>query len=207
MPILAATRWPNNAHMIRDAARLGYLRKTDRVLDPTYGKGIWWKEWKPRRLVKHDVVMDGVDFRNLPHPDGHFDVVAFDPPYVSAGGRATTTIKAFYDQYGLRDAPTSPALLQRLINDGLTEQHRVVKKRGFVLCKTMNYVSSGHLWLGVHETIEHAQFLGFEVWDMLLFLGDARMQPKRTRKDGQKVRQQHARQNYSTLLVLKKKRA
>lgn len=48
-PVLAATRWATNADLIVDCVRLGYLRATDHVLDPTYEGGRWWTRFRPRR--------------------------------------------------------------------------------------------------------------------------------------------------------------
>lgn len=197
--IKAAQHWRTNGELIADVARLGYIRTTDKVLDPTHGKGKWWTEFRPHQLVTHDLAIDQVDFRSLPHDDGEFDVVAFDPPYVSAGGRKTTTIDDFYERYGLRDAPTSPASLQVMNNDGLTEAKRVVKKRGFILVKTMNYVSSGKLWLGTYHTQFHAlEELDLIEVDSFVHIGHAGPQPKHNK-------QVHARTNVSFLYVFQKR--
>lgn len=210
-PVLRATFWKSNAELIEDCVRLGYLKPEWKTLDPTYGKGIWWKNWKPKRLVKHDLELDGVDFRNLPHRANTFDAITYDPPYVSAGGRATTTIREFYAAYGLHGAPTTPKKLQRLINDGLTEMHRVVKPGGIVMVKCQDYISSGSLWSGTYLTERKARALGFEVVDKLIHIRKSGgPQPKgRTRKGPNGTRidtvQQHARGNTSMLLVLRKK--
>lgn len=196
-PVLACTPWRTNAELIADCARLGYLKDTDRILDPTYGRGIWWQEWTPQELqkpVEHD-------FRDMDwFADASFDAVAYDPPYVSVGGRKTTTLPDMHDRYGLTDAPTTPKQLQKLINDGLTEMHRVVKPRGYVLTKCQDYVSSGKLWLGTHWTLTHALELGFECVDRLEHYGTPRPQPPGRR-------QVHARRNLSTLFVFRKGRA
>src|SRR3546814_9896510 len=118
-PVLAADTWRTNADLIADVARLGHLRPEWRTVDPTYGRGLWWQSWRPGELVTHDLRLDGVDFRDLPHDDDSFDAVAFDPPYVSVGGRKTTGMADLHDRFGLTDAPTSPAGLQELIDDGL----------------------------------------------------------------------------------------
>ena len=192
-PILASGSWPTNAELIADVAKL-YLDESWRILDPTHGKGIWWKKWRPRELVTHDIRQDGVDFRSLPHRDAEFDAVAFDPPYVCVGGRKTTTIEDMHDRYGLTDAPKSPAELQDLINAGLAECLRVCKPGRPVLVKVQDYVSSGKLWIGTHHTLTHALKLGATLTDRFEHVTSIRPQPPGRR-------QVHARRNLSTLCV------
>ena len=196
-PVLAATAWPTNGDLIADCARLGYLRKEWRTLDPTYGRGVWWTKWEPDELVTYHRPIDGSDFRDLPEPDASFDAVAYDPPYVCVGGRKTTGTADMHDRYGLTGAPTSPAKLQRLIDDGLAEMHRVVKPRGIILVKCQDYVSSGKLWPGTHRTLAFALGLDLSLVDRLEHVSGVRPQPPGRR-------QVHARRNLSTLFVLQK---
>jgi tRNA G10 N-methylase Trm11 len=198
--VLAATAWPTNADLIADCARLGYLRDEWHTLDPTYGRGTWWRKFQPAHLTTHDLKIDGIDFRALPEPDDHFDAVAFDPPYVSMGGRATTTLGDYQERYGADTAPLSPAGVQTLINEGLCELQRVVRPRGIVLVKCQDYVSSGKLWAGTHKTLAFALELGFEYVDRLEHIAPA----PRPQPPGRL--QVHARRNLSTLLVLRRPR-
>src|SRR4051812_37758885 len=101
--ILAADTWASNALLIEAVHKLGYLRVTDHVLDPTYEKGTWWKTWRPPLLTPHPRAVDGTDFRSLPHQDAAFDAIAFDPPYVCPGGRSTSNIKEMHDRYGMNE--------------------------------------------------------------------------------------------------------
>lgn len=211
-PVLAAGTWPTNAALIGDVARL-YLSDDDRVLDPTYGRGLWWSDWRPADLTAHDgdptksPTGEAVDFRHLPYDDGTFDAAAYDPPYVCVGGRKTTTIADHHDRYGLTDAPTSPAALQsEVINPGLSEVARVVRPKGLILVKCQDYISSGRLWIGTHHTLTHALGLGLEVVDRLEHVSGVRPQPT-TNRDGSPRRQVHARRNLSTLFVLRRPRS
>lgn len=220
MTVLAAGNWNTNAELILDCLELGYVSNKFRTLDPTYGGGKWWSLWEPKGLVKSDISM-GVDFRKMPYEDESFDCITYDPPYVSTGGRETTTIEEFFERYGLTDAPRSPAGLQEMIDDGLTEMWRLIAPRGYVLVKCMTYVSSGKLWLGSYLTLKHALELGFKVQDQFEHVGHPGPQPKdRTHKceackgspegcpkcDGGRVvsRQQHAARNATTLYVFMK---
>lgn len=221
-PVLAATYWPTNGHMIADLAKIGYLKKNLLTLDPTYGEGLWWTEWQPSegKLFDHDLKIDGHDFRNLPYRDNYFGQITYDPPYVSVGGRDTSNIKVMYDAYGLRDAPTSPVKLQKLINEGLTEMYRLVRPArrlasgelsgGIVICKQMNYVSSGKLHLGIFHTMYHAWDLGFEIEAQLFHVrksgGPQPQNRTKKLKNGKivKSKQQHPHNNVSCALVLRK---
>ncbi len=196
-PVLAAHNWPSNAELILDCSRLGYLQDDWLTLDPTFGKGVWWQLWKPKQLVALNRKLDGSDFRKLDYPDNHFDAIAFDPPYCSKGGRSTSGITKMDERYGQDDAPATPALLQDLINDGLTEMHRLAKPGAIVLTKSMDYVSSGQLWEGTYLTRKHAEELGFKAVDRFEHVGHPGPQPPGRR-------QVHARRNLSTLYVFRK---
>jgi tRNA G10 N-methylase Trm11 len=197
MTILAANTWPTNAELIEDVARL-HLGDVQIMVDPTYGRGVWWKKWRPPMLVSHDLAIDGVDFRELPHPSEHFDAAAFDPPYVSIGGRATSQMREMYERFGLLDAPRSPEDLQGLINSGLVEVRRVTRRGGLILVKCQDYISSGKLWAGTHRTLKFAESIGLELVDRFEHVA------KRPRPQPSGRRQVHARRNLSTLLVLRR---
>lgn len=213
--VLAAHPWASNAELIAACAQLGYLRFTDHVLDPTYGEGVWWKQWRPERLTTHQRAIDGTDFRHLPHPDASFDAVAYDPPYVCPGGRKTSTVQAMHDRYGMNEgghadpAFRTPAELQELINDGLTEMVRLVRPArtqndgGIIVVKCQNYIWSGRLWEGAELTRDHARALGCSVVDRLEMITRPGPQPT-TNLDGSPRRQVHARRNLSTLFVFRR---
>ena len=192
MTVLAANNWKTNADLIADCHRLGYIKDGQRVLDATYGRGVWWKQYRPVGLEPFSG-----NFLELPYSDLHFHVATFDPPYISPGGRKTSTINEFNDRYGLHFSPSSPADLQMVINQGLGEVASKVRPRGLILVKCMDYVSSGKLWIGTHYTLTHAlNALNMECIDRFEHVGRPRPQPKGRR-------QVHARRNLSTLLVLR----
>lgn len=194
--VLAASNWHTNAELIADVARLGYLRSEWLTLDMTPGRGIWWKTWRPDKLVT-----DGFeDFRDLPMEWGcRFQAVAYDPPYVCPGGRSTSTIQGFFDRYGLREVPATPELLQKdVIEPGLAEAHRVVEYGGIVLVKCKDYIWSGRMQLGTYWTLRYAFHLGFALVDRFEHIGSPGPQSQKT--------QVHARRNLSTLFVLRKDR-
>ncbi|MEM9467774.1 MAG: hypothetical protein AAGA90_20545 [Actinomycetota bacterium] len=201
-PVLAAGRigangrreWRNNAEMIADVAELYIDLEHDQVLDPTFGKGNWWTEVRPRHLTASDLLKgDGDtvprhDFTDLPHRDGSFAVVAFDPPYVSMGGRETSTADHTDDRFGMDTAPDSPDGVRDLIRAGIVEAERVLRRpspgirAGRLLVKCQDYVSSGHLQPGTHWAITDALATGgFRYVDRFEFVGPPPRQPSTTK--------------------------
>lgn len=207
--ICTVTVWPSNGEMMYDLYRIGYLNPRRKVVDMTYGKGVWWNYLEEQmgkplaRLVKHDIALDGVDFRvGLPEKTGSVGTVLFDPPYVSTGGRDTSTLHEFNERYGVLYSERTPELNQeRLINPGIAEAARIVIPDGEskVLVKCANYVSSKKYKQGVRWSIEFAESVGLTLHDQWIHAGHVRAQPKGRGID-------HARNNYSVLLVFTKKR-
>lgn len=202
IPILAIKVWPSNAELIADCARLGYLRKEWRTLDPTYGYGTFWNAWRPNTLFGTDLdpektmptlrkmYPEGVDFTDLPWSEAFFDAVVFDPPYKLNG----TPTEMVDERYGVHKVATWRDRM-KLIEDGLTECSRVLKAGGYLLLKCQDQVCSGKIrWQTIEFTI-HARTLGLGLVDRFDFLS-YRAQPAGTR-------QVHARRNASTLLVFK----
>lgn len=176
------------------------------VLDPTYGRGKWWTDYRPEGLITHDIKTDGVDFRKLPEATGSIDVVAFDPPYVTPGGRKTTTLPDFQERYGIDAVPTTIQETHDLITDGLWEMRRVLtpgsktkprKKPGVGLVKAMNYTSGGKYRRAAYDILDEAESMGFTLIDEIVHLTGTGPQPPH-------ARQCHARRNYSMLFVLQR---
>lgn len=195
--VLAVDRWATNAHLIADVAALGYLQRDWRTLDPTYGRGTWWNIWRPDDLVGYDLdpakspAGVGVDFRHLPHQDGAFAAVVFDPPY-KLNGTPTDSVDA---AYGVHEVASRAERLQ-LIIDGVTECARVLAAGGTLLVKCQDQVNGGKVRWQTDMVTEHARTLGLEKVDVFHMLG-GRQQPAGRR-------QVHARRNHSSLLVFRK---
>lgn len=183
--VLAAQQWPTNSDLIVDVARLGYLQTDWRVLDPTFHAGTWWRTWRPTegQLVTRCRDLDGSDFRDLSEfPDGHFDAIAFDPPYAAQGSKTTTTMPDYNARYGRDVVKSDASAVQHLMNDGLTEMWRLIRPDGIVLMKCQDYVWSGDLHLGTHWTLTHAIALGFIVEERFeMYALSPSPQPKRSR--------------------------
>jgi hypothetical protein len=189
--VVAVKAWPSNAHLIRDVARLGYLR--GHVCDVTYGLGTFWKLWMPERLTCHDKALDGVDFRHLPYDDETFDAVVFDPPYKLSG---TPALGDFDARFGI-DVPVRWQDRLALICDGARECARVTAAYGHLLVKVQDQVCSGAMRWQTDEVTAVATSCGLTKVDRFDLLGGGRSQPAGRR-------QVHARQRPSTLLVFRR---
>jgi hypothetical protein len=201
-PLESVIRCHENGPLIAQVASL-WIGPDELVVDMTYGEGLFWTHYRPERLVAHDLIVDGVDFRNLTEADGSVDVAVFDPPYVSAGGRSTTTIADFYRRYGLKDAPKTPAALRDYIAAGMAEGARIIRPGGRLMVKTMDYVSSGRMQWGRHHVVETALALGLEQVDEFVHHSGAGAQPKEN-LDGSPRRQVHSRRAHTFLCVFEK---
>jgi hypothetical protein len=209
MTYLSAKAWKNNAELIAEVAALYRFDEcVGFAIDLTYNTGKWWKKWKPKNLVANDIDQRygafHEDYRERTGwDDGFFDLVAYDPPYQSQGGRKTSTVPGMNDAYGRDLSAKSPAENQEWINLGLTEAVRICRPGGYVLCKTMDYRSSGKLWLGNHWTLTHALTLPVEVEAIYRHVTEPGPQPK-LNPDGSDRPQLSPRNNSSTLYLFRK---
>jgi len=164
-PILKSVIGGTNADLIAAVAPL-YL--TGSVLDVTYGLGIWWQKFKPDDFTFHDIELDGVDFRTLPHETGEFDTVCFDPPYVPRQGPAPAPIQRdqnFRERFGLHES-RGGIETTALIFAGLAECARV--SRRFVLVKCCDFTNGRQFQLGHFRVLQEAERLGLRCHDLIV---------------------------------------
>lgn len=191
--IYAAQKWPTNAHMIVDCARLGYLYRHWLVLDPTYGLGNFWKEWRPDNLITGDLFTKSqaiLDFTRLPFTNGTFNAVVYDPPYKMNGTPSHPDVP-----YGV-NIPTRWQDRIKLIIAGAIECARVVKNDGYLLVKCQDQVVSGKVVWQTDIVSRSMANCGMTKVDRFDMLTNPRPQPH--------SRQLHARRNSSALLVFQK---
>lgn len=157
-----------NADLIAAIAPI-YLAGT--VLDVTYGRGSWWTRYRPDNLTAHDLyTLDGVDFRDLPHPPDSFDTVCFDPPYIPTGGTSggSAVKDSFRDRFGVRHetGPVNEAAVADLYRSGLAEAARVA--RSFVLAKCTDYTHNHGFHSGYVTAVTAAAAAGLTLWDAIV---------------------------------------
>lgn len=183
--IMAADYYVNNARLMEAVAKL-WIKPDDVVIDPTYGKGGFYRRFRPGHLCGTDIKpeLGGIDFRNMPWVDGMADVVVFDPAYVTPGGRDTSTIPEMNQAYGMDTAEASVAAQWDVIVEGMVECYRVLKPGGIFMQKCMPYISSGRYQNYPFLVTYEMGNLDLEVVDQFMLVKkSAGPQPKnRTRK-------------------------
>lgn len=198
MVVLAAYPWRNNAELIADVARLGYL--DGRVLDVTYGLGTFWKVWRPADFTACDLepakspIGRSVDFTNLLPVLGarSFDAIVLDPPYKLNG----TPDGAIDGRFGVHEVTTAQGRIDLMLA-GVTECSHFLAAGGRLLVKCQDQVNAGRMWWQTDLVTARARECGLVKVDRFDLLGKHRPQPMGGR------RQQHAHGRPSTLLVFR----
>src|SRR3990167_256375 len=204
MPILTA-KVGTNADLFPDVLAL-YVPKGSRVLDMTYGKGVFWRkvneaDWD---LVRNDIASDRGeyhdDFRHIQWLDASFDAVVLDPPYIyhsgavhKEGGMHTDYRNDERAVAGVYGVPAVDAMFQ----DGMIEAYRLLRPLGILLVKCMDQiVGSKQVWQHI-TLIGMAEKLGYTVEDLFVLVLNGAL----IMRWGHQV---HARKNHSYFLVFRK---
>jgi hypothetical protein len=195
----SVVRTSSNGPLIAAAAQL-WIRSADRVLDVTYGNGLFWTHFRPERLILPPA---GTDFRSLPYSARSLEVVVFDPPYIAQGGRDTSGLPDFLERYGLRDCPRTVPELEALISAGIMECARVLAPSGRLMVKCMDYISGGRFRRGPKLAVEAAESTGLEQVDEFVHHSSVGPQPLTTRS-GTPRGQVHSRRSHSFLCIFQR---
>ncbi len=162
MTIFALGDWKTNGEMIhRAVVPMEYLRREWRTLDPTWGLGTWWTDWRPADLVGSDLdahkspTGEAVDACELPHDDRSFMAVTIDGPF-KLNGTADIPIDSRYGVHEYASPPSRHGLIMAMME----EAHRVLSPGGIMLVKCQAQVCSGRVWWQPRIFADHAERLG-----------------------------------------------
>ena len=192
--IMADGPFHDNGDLIAHVASLGYIE--GRVLDLTYGRGKFWTDFTPERLCTNDIdeTTDAFlnhDFRATGFETGAYDTVVFDPPYRLRG---TPSLGEMDDRYGTTDPATRRDVIALLVG-GAAEACRLSNK--WVLVKCQDQVEGGQVRWQTDVVTAVAWAASFDKVDWFILNGGRRQPAGRS--------QQHARREFSTLLVFRRK--
>lgn len=120
------------------------------VLDVTYGSGRFWPDYTTRQILPYRIVSVDIDptrepdivadFRNLDCRDALFDVVCFDPPYISNPGEKSVMAAQFGSYPNARE-------MEAAVRAGAAEAWRVCRLG--IIVKVQNHIHGAKL---VHMT-------------------------------------------------------
>jgi tRNA G10 N-methylase Trm11 len=201
-PVLTAKQG-TNADLFPDIMRL-YVPEGSKVLDMTYGRGVFWKNIDKTKytLTMNDLDPDrGVtsyDAADLPDEwEGYFDAVVYDPPYLYTGGFRTlkkSIDKGYKNKVRASKGISGVARVHQMYAKAYIEAYRVIKKKGIFIVKCMDQVMSGRqTWM--HSEMQRlAEILGFKSKDLFVMVANGT--PTMRHKT-----QKHARRNHSYFLV------
>lgn len=182
----------DNSDLIAEVARL-WITPTDRVVDVTYGRGVFWRRLLDQKVEGTDLIT-GTDCRALPYDDASVDVLVFDPPYQPMHGDPTRSF-GVGNSYNL--AATALQTIDEVLGlyrDGIAEAARVVSSGGRILVKCQDLTYNHRLHLTHLDVVRHMASAGFDMADMFVLLNKTRM-PQPTK------RQERAHRAHSYLLV------
>ena len=198
MTILTA-KTGTNADLFPDVLAL-YAKPGDRILDMTYGKGVFWKkvDRSQYRVVTNDCIMPAdydYDCRQTGFNPADFDVVIFDPPYMHTSGTVKESIAKCY-QTNTSAVFKNQKDVDAFFVAGISEARRLLCKGGYCIVKCQDTIESAKpKW--THVKIMQAE--GFVCEDLFVMV-----QNGTPAMSGRWSRQYHARKNHSYFIVLKK---
>lgn len=161
----------SNSEAMRRLMEL-YARPGQTVIDPTFGKGVFWKSVDVGQYDFHPSdLINGVDVRSLPFEDASVDVAVYDPPYRYV---ERTTVPSHVDeQYQLSGSlrlATRPGIdgVLDLYQDGIAEMMRVLRRGGFLFVKCQDTAGDGkQTWVHI-EVMEMCRKADLEPVDLLV---------------------------------------
>jgi hypothetical protein len=189
--------------IIKDIIRL-HLKGESIECDPTYSKGYFYKNITPPKY-KFDILPQTIDTvkrsaTDLPFMENELNSIMFDPPFLATTGKSlksNDSNNCINKRFGVFE---SEKLLHEFYDDSLKEFYRILDKKGILIFKCQDKVSSGKQYFS-HILIHHmAEKIGFYALDLFILLAKNRIVA-----DWQKENQKHARKYHSYFWVFIKK--
>lgn len=167
-------------------------------LDPTYSKGVFYKEVPaPRLKYDRSPEIKGViqsDCRNLPLESGSLGSIVFDPPFVCGSQREGKPgiIKTRFGYY------RNVSELWEFYEKSLTEFYRILNVGGMLIFKCQDTIESSKQYLSHVKIILLAESIGFYPLDLFILTArNVLISPNM-------LNQQHARKTHCYFLILQK---
>jgi len=170
-------------------------------VDPTYSKGMFYDSGLvPQPRYKFDLFPQTEDTvrcaaEALPFDDGQVGSIIFDPPFLVGYTKPNKTGimgKRFGGFRYIQD-------LWSWYDLCLPEFHRILKKKGKLVFKCQDTVSSGKQWLSHVHVINKAEECGFYTKDLFVLLAYNRM------IGHNHANQKHARKFHSYFVIFEKR--
>jgi hypothetical protein len=174
-------------------------------LDPTYSKGIFYKNNNIKEpYLKYDLIpqVEGcnqADCRNLPIENNSIECIMFDPPFVVSSGPSLNENKKNSNIISKRFSCFYPVEnLFKFYNESLKEFYRILKDDGILIFKCQDTVSSGINYMSHIYIHNMALNIGFYPKDLFI------LEAKNRIISGKIKNQCHARKYHSYFFVLEK---
>tara|TARA_R100000152_G_C6777629_1_gene207628 strand:- start:1628 stop:2383 length:756 start_codon:yes stop_codon:yes gene_type:complete len=180
-------------------------------LDPTYSKGVFYKKYKKGKAcsitgiidppLKYDLFpksdeVQKASAEDLPFEDNSISSIMFDPPFVAGHTKTAPTGIIGKRFHGFRYVTD----LWGWYDQCLAEFNRILKKKGVLVFKCQDTVSSAKNWFSHCYIMERAIVHGFYPRDMFVLLAKHRITGHNHKKN-----QSHARKYHSYFWVFEKK--
>ncbi len=223
-PVLTAGVFASNSEQFPQILGL-YVPPPARVLDMTYGNGVFWKKVPnvilgnypmgnadPPYVLSYYVWDNDIDpergsfsydLTDLPEAwIETFDAVILDPPYLLIGG--IQTLKDSIDRgYKNRESDKKSksgkiGAVERLYGGGIIEAYRVLKRSGILIIKCMDQVRGGQQQWLTQDMMDLCRIFGFRNEDKFVFVN-------KNKPTMRHETQKHARHNESYWLVARRR--
>lgn len=178
---------------------------SDIELDPTYSKGLFYKDGIKEPKYKFDIEplfkdVIRANSKNLPLPDNSLETIIFDPPFLATKGKSLETKNSdnnkMVNRFGCYSTEKE---LFKYYQKSLIEFLRILKYNGILIFKCQDKVSSGKQYFSHTFIMNYAEEIGFYIKDLFILLAKNRLVAEWQRKN-----QKHARKYHSYFLVLQK---